>query len=123
MPAGDRTGPWGVGPMTGRGMGYCAGLPGPGFMSPGSGLGLGRGFGFGRGFGRGFGFGRGRGWRRGGFGAFLGYPYPPMTPYGYPNYGAPYGYPSSYSYGYPYEMGYPAGYPAPGTTPGSGQKK
>jgi hypothetical protein len=23
MPAGDRTGPWGRGPMTGRGLGYC----------------------------------------------------------------------------------------------------
>jgi hypothetical protein len=25
MPAGDRTGPMGMGPMTGRGMGYCGG--------------------------------------------------------------------------------------------------
>ncbi len=30
MPAGDGTGPQGRGPMTGRGMGYCAGLPFPG---------------------------------------------------------------------------------------------
>jgi hypothetical protein len=76
MPAGNRRGPLGQGPRTGRGMGYCAGYPVPGFMSPGPGLG------FGRGFGRGFGFGRGRGWRRGGRGFFGGYPY--EMPYGYP---------------------------------------
>ena len=40
--------------MTGRGMGFCAGYPAPGFATPGPGLG--------RGFGRGFG-GGGRGWR------------------------------------------------------------
>ena len=52
MPGGDRTGPVGMGPMTGRAAGYCAGLPTPGFISaPG-----GRGF-RGRGFGGG---GRGR---------------------------------------------------------------
>ena len=72
MPRGDRTGPLGSGPMTGRGMGYCGGFAGPGFMSPGPGYGFGRGGGFGRGFGRGFGFGRGRGWR---------HPYPQATPY------------------------------------------
>lgn len=33
MPRGDRTGPWGAGPMTGRGAGYCAGYPAPGFAS------------------------------------------------------------------------------------------
>ena len=48
MPGGDRTGPMGMGPMTGRAAGYCAGVAVPGFMSaPG-----GRGFG-GRGGGRG----------------------------------------------------------------------
>jgi hypothetical protein len=121
MPAGDRTGPGGLGPMTGRGMGYCAGFPGPGFMSPGPGMGFGRGVGFGRGFGRGFGFGRGRGWRRGGFGGFLGYSYPPMMPYGYP-FGAC-GTPFPYSYGYPpYMMGPAAGYPATSMTP-TAQKK
>ena len=87
--------------MTGRGMGYCAGLAGPGFMSPGPGLGSGRGS-FGRGFGRGLGFGRGHGWRRAGFGGFGGYSYPPVMPYGNP-YGMPYGYPFSPGYGYPYE--------------------
>ncbi|MBE3582203.1 MAG: DUF5320 domain-containing protein [Thermoanaerobacteraceae bacterium] len=35
MPRGDRTGPWGLGPMTGRRAGYCAGFPVPGFMNPG----------------------------------------------------------------------------------------
>ncbi len=56
MPYGDRTGPVGAGPMTGRRMGYCAGFDRPGNMS------FGRGFGFGMGRGGGFG-GRGRGWR------------------------------------------------------------
>jgi len=54
MPRGNRTGPWGAGPMTGRATGYCAGYPVPGFMSPGRG--------YGRGFGRGWGRGFGRGW-------------------------------------------------------------
>lgn len=31
MPRGDRTGPWGAGPMTGRGAGYCASYDTPGF--------------------------------------------------------------------------------------------
>ena len=53
MPAGDRTGPWGAGPMTGRGAGYCAGYPIPGYMNP-IGVGFGRGFGRGRGGGRGY---------------------------------------------------------------------
>ncbi|NLE39246.1 MAG: DUF5320 domain-containing protein [Pirellulaceae bacterium] len=51
MPGGDRTGPAGMGPMTGRGAGFCAGANVPGFLN--------RGFG---GFGRGRG-GGGRGWR------------------------------------------------------------
>jgi len=51
MPRGDGTGPNGQGPMTGRGMGYCAGYSVPGFMQPGFGRGMGRGFGRGRGFG------------------------------------------------------------------------
>jgi len=48
MPRGDRTGPNGQGPMTGRGMGFCRGFNTPGFMNQG----FGRGRGFGRGFGR-----------------------------------------------------------------------
>lgn len=66
MPRGDRTGPAGMGPMTGRGMGYCAGYNAPGYAyGP-------RRF-LGRGGGRGFGRGRGFAW----------------APYGYPGYGAP----------------------------------
>jgi hypothetical protein len=92
MPFGDGTGPAGMGPMTGRAAGLCAGYPVPGYMNPvmgragfygpgvsvfrpyGGGL-----YGYGAGYGvayagwgnpwlrRGFGFGRGfgRGWGRG----------------------------------------------------------
>ncbi|MGE3063028.1 MAG: DUF5320 domain-containing protein [bacterium] len=68
MPRGDKTGPDGMGPMTGRAMGFCNGFNTPGFM---------RGFGFGRGGGRGFGRGigfQGRG-RRG-----IGYAVPYFMP-------------------------------------------
>jgi hypothetical protein len=94
MPLGDRTGPAGLGPMTGRAAGFCAGYPVPGYMNPAGGAGwvnpavgeasfYGAGvpaFGaYGTGYGmpyggrvnpwlrRGFGFGRGfgRGWGRG----------------------------------------------------------
>ena len=34
MPAGDKTGPLGQGPMTGRGLGYCAGYNTPGYANP-----------------------------------------------------------------------------------------
>lgn len=34
MPGGDRTGPSGMGPMTGRGAGYCAGYATPGYANP-----------------------------------------------------------------------------------------
>jgi len=40
MPRGDRTGPNGAGPMTGRGMGFCSGNDRPGFMEPGFGRGM-----------------------------------------------------------------------------------
>ena len=60
MPGGDRTGPQGVGPMTGRAAGYCAGYSVPGYANPG---GAGYGRGWGRGGGRGWGRGGGRGWR------------------------------------------------------------
>ena len=46
MPGGDGTGPMGMGPMTGRGAGYCAGYPD---VIPGRGLGLGLGRGLRRG--------------------------------------------------------------------------
>ena len=63
MPYGDRTGPDGLGPMTGRGAGYCAGYNTPGYLNP---VGVRRGLGFG--YGRGGGFGRGRGFgARGGY--------------------------------------------------------
>ena len=58
MPRGDRTGPLGEGPMTGRQLGYGAGYDSPGYTN-GPGMGMGRGF-FGRG--RAF-FGGGRGFR------------------------------------------------------------
>ncbi len=46
MPRGDGTGPMGMGPMTGRAAGYCAGFPTAGFMNPiGGRLGLGLGWG------------------------------------------------------------------------------
>ena len=89
MPRGDRTGPWGQGPLTGRAAGYCAGYPVPGFMNPIPGFG--RRGGFGRGWRRGRGRGFGRGWGRGfGRGAQQPYPqlmYPPVPPqnrYAYP---------------------------------------
>ncbi len=50
MPRGNGNGPTGMGPMTGRGMGYCAGNDAPGYASQ---------YGFGSGFG-----GRRRGNRR-----------------------------------------------------------
>ena len=56
MPRGDRTGPEGLGPMTGRGTGFCAGYSAPGYMNPGWGRGRGSGF-----YGRGGGPGR-RNW-------------------------------------------------------------
>ena len=52
MPGGDRTGPAGMGPMTGRAAGFCAGYGMPGYMNAG-GRGLGMGFGRGGGFGGG----------------------------------------------------------------------
>ena len=77
MPFGDGTGPAGMGPMTGRAAGYCAGYGMPGYMNPIGGRGF---WGWGRGGGRGRGFGRGFGWARAGYG----YPAGPLTeqPYG-----------------------------------------
>jgi hypothetical protein len=61
MPGGDGTGPMGMGSMTGRGAGWCAGFGMPGYANSLPGRGFGLGFGRGRGFfgGR----GGGRGWR------------------------------------------------------------
>ncbi|MBA7691919.1 hypothetical protein ES703_100475 [subsurface metagenome] len=77
MPRGDRTGPAGFGPMTGRGLGYCAGYDTPGYTR-------GPGMGLGRGWGRGGGYGRGLAWRRGGGRGFGG-----SWGYGAPMYGPP----------------------------------
>lgn len=60
MPGGDGTGPLGMGPMTGRAAGFCAGYGMPGYMNPISGRG--RGF-WGRGGGRGPSTGLRAGWR------------------------------------------------------------
>jgi len=74
MPGGDRTGPMGGGPMTGRGAGYCAGNDRPGYATPGFGRGMGRGFGRGGGRGRRNGFWATGlpGWMRFGWGMFGG---------------------------------------------------
>ena len=89
MPGGDGTGPAGMGPMTGRAAGFCAGFAMPGYMNPaisragfyGGGMPTVRPYGanaygyrtpyggYGMPYGgwvrRGFGFGRGFGWNRG----------------------------------------------------------
>ncbi|MBN2720612.1 MAG: DUF5320 domain-containing protein [Proteobacteria bacterium] len=83
MPGGDRTGPMGMGPMTGRAAGYCAGYPNPGFVNPVPGRGYwgyGRGGGGGRRGHRNWFYATGlTGWQR--------------SAYAYPGYGAPYGAP------------------------------
>lgn len=43
MPGGDRSGPAGMGPGTGRRMGYCSGYDQPGVFNRGFGFGMGRG--------------------------------------------------------------------------------
>lgn len=85
MPRGDGTGPSGLGPMTGRGAGYCAGYQVPGYMNPVGGRGFGGRGGWGRGGGHGWrhvyyatgvpGWARG-GWVPGGAGG----PYGPVGP-------------------------------------------
>ena len=87
MPGGDGTGPGGMGPMTGRAAGYCAGSAAPGYMNPGGGGGFGgRGF---RGRGRGGGWGRRNGfyatgltgWQRAAAGGAYGMPPVQAAPY------------------------------------------
>ena len=51
MPRGDGTGPMGMGPMTGRAAGFCAGYGTPGYTNPIGGRGF---WGGGRGGGRGW---------------------------------------------------------------------
>jgi len=80
MPRGNGTGPMGMGAMTGRGMGFCAGYDRPGYanMMPGGG--------------KGSFYGRGRGFRNGGRGWCQGFAAtgrPGWTRFG--DYGAPYG--------------------------------
>ena len=81
MPRGDGTGPGGMGPMTGRAAGYCAGYPVPGFVNSYGGRGMG--MGWGRGGGMGMAWRRGRG--GGGWGTGYGAPYAasgaPYAPY------------------------------------------
>jgi hypothetical protein len=83
MPRGDRTGPQGMGPRTGRAMGYCSGYDAPGYMNPGPGGGgrfAGGGLGMARGRGRAMpGYGMGMAWGRGG-GRNAGYGYYPPYP-------------------------------------------
>jgi len=75
MPFGDGTGPRGMGPMTGRGAGYCAGFGRPGFTNsiPGRGW---------LGFGRGRRYGYPYAGRYGVATPYMGYGYP--YPYRYP---------------------------------------
>ncbi len=94
MPGGDRRGPAGMGPMTGRAAGYCAGYSVPGFVNPVYGVGWG--YGRGGGFGRGWGFGGGgHGWRNMFYATGLtgwqrsGYPYYGGAAYGYAPYYPP----------------------------------
>ena len=63
MPRGNGTGPEGIGPMTGRGLGFCAGYDFPGYMQGG--------------------FGR----RRGAYGGYPGYGRGMRRGGGYPGYG------------------------------------
>ena len=90
MPRGNGTGPMGMGAMTGRGMGFCAGYDRPGYanMIPGGGTGsfFGRGRGFrngGRGWCQGFAAAGRPGWKRfGDYGATYGHwaPYSQADP-------------------------------------------
>ena len=77
MPRGDRTGPNGMGPMTGRGLGYCNDYASPGFTRgiPRGGAG----FNYGRGLRRGF---------RGGFGYDHRFQYPNCFNHAVPQYSA-----------------------------------
>ncbi len=80
MPRGDGTGPMGMGPMTGRAAGYCAGYSVPGFMNPYGGRGRGMAWG------RGGGLGLGMAWRRGwGGGGAWAYGPPPAPAWGAPS--------------------------------------
>jgi len=79
MPGGDGTGPMGMGAMTGRAAGFCAGYASPGYVNPVGGRGFG---GVGRGRGGGWGPRSGFGIGRFGWGAAsAAYPsYAPVAP-------------------------------------------
>ncbi len=72
MPQGDRTGPMGQGPRTGKSLGLCSGYDTPGFTRGFEGQG--RGFGFGQNMGKGRGFGRGYRFRNFGKGKVQNFP-------------------------------------------------
>jgi len=92
MPGGDGTGPAGLGPMTGRAAGYCAGFGVPGYMNPIPGRGF---WGWGRGR------GGGRGWRNWFYATGLtGWQRAAM---GYPAWGA--GWPAAVPYAAPFAAG------------------
>lgn len=91
MPKGDRTGPMGMGAMTGRSAGYCAGSGTPGFAKHLSGRGYQASFGRGRGTHGGSFSGGGRGWRNRFFAA------------GYPNWRSFGGHTAPYGYQVPYQ--------------------
>jgi len=91
MPGGDRTGPAGAGPMTGRAAGYCAGFGVPGFMNPIPGRGL---------------WGRGGGWGWRNWFYATGLPGWARAVQGWPAYGGP-GFAGAYPP--PYAGAYPAG--------------
>jgi hypothetical protein len=86
MPGGDGTGPAGLGPMTGRAAGFCAGYPVPGYANPVGGRGY---WGGGRGF-------RGGGWGRRNWYYATGLPGWARVGYGMPDWG---GSVSPYAYG------------------------
>ncbi|MCK4629223.1 MAG: DUF5320 domain-containing protein [Sedimentisphaerales bacterium] len=98
MPGGNGTGPAGMGPMTGRAAGYCAGYSVPGFANPIGGRGF---WGGGGGFGRG---GGGRGWRNQYYAT--GIPGWQRFGAGYPAYGGAASYAGAAPYGAPYGGAY-----------------
>ena len=79
MPGGDGTGPRGIGPMTGRAAGFCAGNTVAGYMNPIGGRGYG-------------GRGRGGGWGRRNWYNATGLPEWARARYGLPAWGGAYAY-------------------------------
>ena len=69
MPVGNGTGPAGMGPMTGRAAGYCAGYSVPGYMNPYGGS-------------PGYGFGNTAAWPPASYNPYMTYPYYPRRGFG-----------------------------------------